>query len=82
VSPQPGAGMTNRRRDAEAHSRAEAMRNRSLRKEAEAREDKEATRQANAAKSATLRALRLARAATDKAPSDLPAAPRRPGDGD
>ena len=62
--------MTNRRRDAEAHSRAEALRNRSLRKEVEAREDKEATRQANAAKSATLRALRLARAATAKTPSD------------
>ena len=62
--------MTNRRRDAEAHSRAEALRNRSLRKEAEAREDKEATRQANAAKSASLRALRLARAATAKTPSD------------
>jgi hypothetical protein len=65
--------MTNRRRDAEAHSRAEALRNRSLRKEAEAREDKEATRQANAAKSAALRALRLARAATAKTPSDGPA---------
>jgi hypothetical protein len=69
--------MTNRRRDAEAHSRAEAMRNRSLRKEAEAREDKEASRQANAAKSAALRALRLARAATDKPAADATATPPR-----
>ena len=74
--------MTNRRRDAEAHSRAEALRNRSLRKEAEAREDKEATRKANATKSAALRALRLARAATDKAPPDGPEAARQPGEGD
>ena len=58
--------MTSRRRDADAHSRAEALRNRSLRKEAEARDDKEAARKANAAKSATLRALRLARAAAEK----------------
>ena len=84
MSPAAVGGVTNRRH--QAHSRADDLRSRSLRKEAEAREEKEATRQANAAKSASLRALRLAHAATAaRSPDETAAAvappPRRVGDG-
>jgi hypothetical protein len=54
--------VTDRRR--KVAGRAEELRNRTLRREAEAREEKEAMRRSNAAKSASLRAQRLARAAT------------------
>jgi hypothetical protein len=77
-------GVTHRRRKVEG--RAEELRNRTLRKEAEAREEKEAMRRSDAAKSKSLRALRLARAATARASSgetaEAVAAPSRRAEGD
>ena len=72
-SPAGDGIVPDRRRKVEG--RAEEVRNRTLRREAEAREEKEAMRRSNAAKSASLRALRLARAATGAA-----APPRRTED--
>jgi hypothetical protein len=62
TSPAGDASVSDRRR--KIAGRAEEVRNRTLRREAEAREEKEAMRRSNAAKSASLRAQRLARAAT------------------
>jgi hypothetical protein len=70
ASPAGDGGVTDRRR--KIAGRAEEVRDRALRRETQAREEKEATRRSNAAKSASLRALRLARAATGAA-----APPRR-----
>jgi hypothetical protein len=80
MSPAADGSVTNRRRKVEG--RAEELRNRALRREAAAREEKEAMRRSNAAKSASLRALRLARAATAGASSEPTAAPSRQTDGD
>ncbi len=74
VSPAGDGSVTDRRR--KIAGRAEEVRDRALRREAQAREEKEATRRSNAAKSASLRAQRLARAAT------AAAAPPRPTEGD
>ena len=68
VSPAGDGSVTDRRR--KIAGRAEELRDRALRREAEAREEKEAMRRSNAAKSASLRALRLARAATARAEGD------------
>ena len=84
ASPAGDGGVTDRRRKVEG--RAEELRNRTLRKEAEAREEKEAMRRSDAAKSKSLRALRLARAATARASSgetaEAVAAPSRRAEAD
>jgi len=80
MSPAADGSVTNRRRKVEG--RAEELRNRTLRREAAAREEKEAMRRSNAAKSASLRALRLARAATAEATASGVAAPPRRTEGD
>ena len=71
TSPAGNSSVTDRRR--KIAGRAEEVRDRALRREAQAREEKEATRRSNAVKSASLRALRLARAATAVAPSEAAA---------
>jgi hypothetical protein len=73
TSPAGNSNGTDRRR--KVAGRAEEVRDRALRRETQAREEKEATRRSNAAKSASLRALRLARAAT--AVASAGAAPSR-----
>ena len=84
MSPAADGGVSNRRRKVEG--RGEELRNRTLRREAAAREEKEAMRRSDAAKSKSLRALRLARAATAGASSGetaaAVAAPSRQAEGD
>ena len=76
ASPAGDGSVTDRRR--KIAGRAEELRDRALRREAEAREEREAMRRSNAAKSASLRALRLARAAA--AAGVAPPPPRTEGD--
>ena len=78
MSPARNGSTSNRRRN---EGRAEELRDRTVRREAEAREEKEAMRRSNAAKSASLRALRLARAASE-ATAEAVAAPSRRPEGD